>query len=231
MGRPRVHKLSGGPRGASARPRTDEVPWWTIAPLHGVAPGASDPALAGPLDAAGQEALAARRLGYLARLATSVRTVGDAGLFTAVGETLRSLGLQGLVAMAEPDGAALVVKALFLGEAGTAEVERVLGEKVVGARIPLEDATPYRTVLETRSSARVDGTIWWARLASPGLGPEEASAIARLIGLGDAVLAPIVAGQKPVGVLTVWAASLDDADVSTLEIVANLLGSAVGRAA
>lgn len=227
MSRPRVRKLSGGPRPGSSRPAAHPAEWWKHVPLDRLAPRKGSNGWAGSLDATVEEARAARRLGYLASLATGTQGATDDVVFAALVSALRSLGINGNVAVLEPDGQVLVVKALALPCAATAEVERVLGEAVVGARIDLAEAAPYRAVAQEGRPARLDAPLWWARLAAHALGAEEAGAIAGLVQLGEVALAPIAAGGEVFGVLTVWASSLTDADLSTAEILGRIAGAAL----
>ena len=81
--------------------------------------------------------------------------------------------------------------------------------------------------MESGRTARVDAPLWWARLAVPGLGPREAEALAHLMDLGDAVLGPITAGDEALGILTVRASNLSDADLALAEILGRVAGVAL----
>lgn len=115
----------------------------------------------------------------------------------------RTLGLNGHLDFLDPGGSGLVIRSVVLDCAGLAEVERVLGRAVVGARIGLDTPTPDRRVAQTRRAARVGAPLWWARPLAPSLCLLEPEAIAGLVRLGEVTVVPVVAGGRTLGVLTV----------------------------
>jgi hypothetical protein len=157
-----------------------------------------------------------------------MQTAADqAGVFVAAGAALERLGLNAHLATFEPGGVALVVRTVVLPWAGLAEVERILGRPLVGAPIDLEGSPPDRTVVRDGVVARADGPSWWAQLGARPLGDDERRAVGGLIRLGDVVLAPIAAGPRVLGVLTIWSATLSPADASTAELLGRVAGGAL----
>jgi hypothetical protein len=228
MSRPRVRKVSTGPRGGSSRPRAGGGAWWTHAQTRRVAPTGVLGQGFGPPDHRADEARTSRRLELVAGLVGAAQVAHDEdAVMVALVTCLRGLGLNGYAALLADEGSALVGRMLTVSATGAAEIERLVGRAVVGARIALSDAPPYQAALESGRAARVDAPLWWARLAVPGLGQREAEAVARLMELGDVVLAPIAAGDEVLGVVTVWAAGLDSADVALAEILGRVAGVAL----
>lgn len=231
MGRPRVHALSSGPRaGSSRREANGHGPWWGRAPR----PSTGTTAMRGfglP-DHRADEARTSRRMELVAAFSDALRgTQDEARVMGVLGEILRGLGLNGYVALLGEDRSFLVGRMVAVSAAGAAEMERLLGHALIGARIELAEAPPYRAAVAGAKVERIDAPVWWARLALPRLGRMEADAVARLVEMGDVVLAPIRIGDDVRGVLTVWANNLDDADVAVAEILGRVLGGAfVGRA-
>jgi hypothetical protein len=168
-------------------------------------------------------------MGTLARAAAAAQAAPDeGGVLAAVGAALFALGLNGHLAVLEPGGACLVVRTVVLPWSGLAQVERVLGHPGVGARIALGPATPYRTAVRGDRAVRVAEPLAWAMLAAPDLGRDEARGIGALIRAGEVVLAPLTAGGEALGVLTVWASALGEADLATAEILGRIAGGALG---
>ena len=228
MSQPRVRSLSAGPRRGTARPILPAGPWWTRGPRP--SSPHSGPAGAAPRPVAwlGEVGRADRHEATLAGAADAMQTaVDEAGVFAAASAALERLGLNAHLATLEPGGAALVVRTVVLPQAAAAEVERILGRPLVGARIDLDVPTPYQTVVRDGRVARVDAPLWWVRLAALPIGRAEADAVAALIRLGDVVLAPIAAGPPVLGVLTIWSATLGEADASTAELLGRMLGGAL----
>jgi hypothetical protein len=225
MSRPRVRRLSTGPRAGSARPEVGGVAWWTRAQARRVQTGGVLGQGLGPPDHRADEARTSRRLELVAGLVGAAQVASDEdAVMAALATCLRGLGLNGYVATLAADGGALVGRMLAVSASGAAEVERLVGRAVVGARMDLADAPPYLAAMEGRRATRVDTPLWWARLASPGLGPREAEAVARVMEMGDVVLAPIAAGHEAIGVLTVWAIRMDESDLALAEILGRIVG-------
>lgn len=226
MSRPRVRTLSGGRRAAAAR-SPSLAAWWTRTRRPGVGSSSRTVGGLGPPDHAADEARTFGRLAFVAALVDATQLAPDQdAVWAALRTALRGLGLNGYGSLLADGGAFLVGGTLAVSAAGAAELERVVARAPEGARIGVAGATPYRAVLETGQTVRVEAPQRWARLALPSLGEQEARAVAGLIELGDAVLAPIAAGDDVFGVLTVWAPRLSEADVA----LAGILGRVVGVA-
>jgi hypothetical protein len=168
-------------------------------------------------------------MGTLARAAAATQGAADEeGVLAAVGAALFALGLNGHLALVAPGSACLVVRTVVLPWSGLAQVERLLGHPGVGARIDAGPATPYGAALGADRAARVEEPLALALLAAPGLRRDEARAIGTLIRAGEVALAPLTAGGEALGVLTVWASALSEADLSTAETLGRLAGGALG---
>jgi hypothetical protein len=228
MSRPRVRRVSTGPRAGSSRPSGGGTAWWTHAQPRRVGPTDTLGRSFGPPDHAADEARTSRRLELVAGLVSAVQLAPDEeAVMAALANALRDLGLNGYASVLAGDRASLVGRMLAVSASGAAEIERLAGRALVGARIELADATPYLAAMGSGRAVRVDAPLWWARLAAPGLGQRQAEAVARLIELREVALAPIAAGDEVLGVLTVWAVRLDDADVALTEILGRVAGVAL----
>jgi hypothetical protein len=205
----------------------DARPWWVrSAPVPAVG---GPPAAARSPEALAERGRAAGRLGTLARAAAAAQAANDEeDALAAVGAALFALGLNGHLALVEPGGTFLVVRAVVLPRAGLAQVERVLGHPVVGTRVDLAPTTPYRMAVDENRAVRLEEPLAWAILAAPGLGRDEALGIGALIRAGEVVLAPLTARGEALGVLTVWASALSEADLATAEILGRIAGGALG---
>jgi hypothetical protein len=168
-----------------------------------------------------------RRLDALAEVASEAWDACDEdALFDAIASGCARLGLNAHLAIADVDGACLVVRRIILA-AGGEEVERILGGTALGRRIPLDLPTPYLAVFRDGAVERVVAPLLWVRLAVPALDQEEAMAFARMIQMGAVVLAPVTDGETTLGVLTVWTPAVAEANLSGAQMLGRIAGGAL----
>ena len=201
--------------------------WWTWPVQHGVlAPRPGYRTLVAAA-AANDEKTRVRRLDTLAEVASNAwAAVDEDAIYDAIGTGCARLGLNAHIGIADATGAFLVVRRIIL-PAGGEEVERILGGTALGRRIDLDVPTPYRRVFRDGAVERMVAPLLWVRLAVPTLGQDEAIAVARLIQMGAVALAPIAADGGTLGVLTVWAPTLEAADLSIAQMLGRIAGGAL----
>ena len=170
------------------------------------------------------------QLGALAIVAAALQSAADEHeLFEAVAAAVALRGLSGHLALLDPSGAFLVVRAAMLPWAHQAELERMHGGPMVGTRIDLGSGTAHGSVVHGQSSMHAPEPLDWVLGAALGTTPTEADAIAAFVGLGEALLVPVTNGRDVFGVLTVWARALTRADRALCEILGRLTGGALSE--
>jgi hypothetical protein len=170
----------------------------------------------------------ATRLGTIAAAAAVVQRAADEHeVFAAVAEAIERHGLSGHVAALDPTGRFLEIRRTAMPWAHQAELERLHGGTMVGARIAVAAGSAHWTVVHQRCPMHAPEPLAWALAAAPGIGPAEADAIGAYIGLGEALLVPITDERDVFGVLTLWASGLTPSDRSLVEILGRLAGGAL----
>jgi PAS domain S-box-containing protein len=125
----------------------------------------------------------------------------SAALYTLVCDTLRACGLFALIARLDPDGA-LRITATSLTRPMIAAVEALIGDQLLGSALPA--IGPYKEALATREPCvEEDGTAFLALLL-PEMDAELRDALAQRAEIERGVVAPIIAEDMVVSLLTVW---------------------------
>jgi hypothetical protein len=208
-----------GPGSATGAGAPDLRPWWAMSPPR-----------AGWVDA-GASPTPEREADHLDAIASTAAALqlapDERGVFDALGAAVELRGLSGHVSIVDRAAGSLEIRATTLPWAHQAELERLHGAPMVGARIPLDPGAAHRAVVHGGSSMHAPEALAWVLGAAPGVGPAEAASIGAFVGLGEALLVPITDGREVAGVLTVWAPMLTRSDRAFCEIIGRIAGGAL----
>jgi hypothetical protein len=209
-----------GPGSATGAGAPDRRPWWAMGAPR---PGKVVAVVASPL--AEREA---DRLDAIASAAAAVQQAPDArGVFDAIEAAVERRGLSGHVATLDQTGTFLVIRGTMLPWAHQAQLERIHGAPMVGARIDLGPTTAHRAVVRDGASMHAPAALAWVLGVTPDVVPAEIDAISAFVGLGEVLLVPITDGREVSGVLTVWAPAVTRSERAFSEIVGRLAGGAL----
>ncbi|MFQ5857709.1 MAG: GAF domain-containing protein [Anaerolineae bacterium] len=155
----------------------------------------------------------------------------EAEVMHGVVRQLEALGLRGAISRLDDEGRTLVIRALaFPNQKALAVLERLTGLNALGFTFPVQRVEAYRHVVATGEALFVSDS---ARVIAQ-LVPESARGLMEKIlsvfGSQQSVFAPIHAGGRVVGVLTVSARTLDEADQAVAEVFAAQVGAALENA-
>ena len=170
----------------------------------------------------------ASRLDMVAAAAAVIQRASDEHeVFAAVAEAIELHGLSGHLAALDPTGLFLTVHRASLPWAHQAELERLHGGPMVGARIEIGTGGAHWSVLHQRCSMHAPEPLGWVLGAAADIGPADSDAIAAFVGLGEALLVPITDERDVFGVLTLWAPTLGSSDRMFAEILGRIAGGAL----
>ena len=216
----RSHARARGPGSATGAGAPDLRPWWS----KKSAPRPDRMVVTVP-PAVERETT---RLATIARAAAGIQRAADEHeVFAAVADAIERHGLSGHVASLDATGQFLEIRRTAMPWAHQAELERIHGGAMVGARIGVAAGGAHWTVVHQRCPMHAPEPLAWALAAAPGIGPVEADAIGAYVGLGEALLVPITDERDVFGVLTLWASSLTPSDRALAEILGRLAGGAL----
>jgi PAS domain S-box-containing protein len=167
----------------------------------------------------------------LSRTAAGVQSLLDPDrIFEAIGDELRDQDLSCFFGLLEDSGGKVVLRHTNLSPETIRHVEAVLGAPMLGHEFG-SDASPHiqavvrdaKTTLD-RNFAHVIGEIF--------LGPaeKELPRLVELLRAHEAISAPLLAGCRVLGILTVWSERLTEEDLPSISVLAQQAAVALERA-
>ncbi len=174
---------------------------------------------------------AQERLVALSRTAAKVQSVLDPDrVFETMGGELASMGIRCFFGLLDNAQGEVVVAYTNLGQSALRVVERFLGAGMEGLRFRL-DSSPYLQAVLDEGRALFDhqpAESMREILSSPlkAVAPQ----IAGVLQARKAISAPLLSGERTVGILTVWSDDLTEEDVPAVSILAQQAAMAIEHA-
>jgi len=151
-------------------------------------------------------------------------------VFAAAAAQLRAIGVASAVLLAEDDGEHLRVAHACGTRSEVGDVETLLGTRLVGLRVRTDRDHAYWKPTHERAAVFVEGAEQLAASVDPPPPSEAIAACGSAPGIGRFILAPLIAEDHLLGVLSVHADHLAPRDVPAMRAFANQVGAALRRA-
>ncbi len=174
---------------------------------------------------------AQERLLALSRTAAKVQSVLDPDrVFETMGGELANLGVSCFFGLLDNAQGELVVAYTNVGKSALRVVERLIRPGEEGMRFSL-DSSPYLQAVLEEGRALFDGQPAESiREILPSPLKALAPRIARVLKARTAISAPLLSGERTLGILTVWSDDLTEEDVPAVSIFAQQAAMAIENA-
>lgn len=161
----------------------------------------------------------------VARRATST----EADVLRAVSEELRQLKLIGAVLLLDDQGY-LVVRSRVLSPVVDLALRRLTGIEIIGFRFDPSNAPDFEAALERGEPIFItDRKTNIARILPDGLGPVLPTILRLVGGNSPSILAPLMVSDRPLGIITVNASWLSEADLPLVTSLADHVAIALSH--
>ena len=142
-------------------------------------------------------------------------------VYRAVGDQVLGLGFQATIATLTDDRAHLAFSYLTFKPALVRAAEKLMGLSMRDFRFPLLPGGLYQQVITEGETIFSESSVEFMTEALPGSLRPLAGRLATLLGLEQAIYAPLMVGGERYGLLTVIGAGLTEADVPAVTTFAN----------
>lgn len=154
-------------------------------------------------------------------------------LVQALGQALKRLGMNCLIALLEPETHSLVVHYLSIEPSALARLDELVGDQVIGLHLPRRQFGIYDQLIECQHPLYVtDGMSVIAPLL-PGLSPSALERAGGLVGVtpdSRAAYLRMSVGEGVQGVMSVWGEDLWESDLPALSVFAGQAATALDNA-
>ena len=214
-----------------ARDRADEYRWLetSINPIAQAGGAASLQIMARDVSDRVQNERMIASLNAAAQVVQRAAVTPD-GVLESVVSQLRSLDLAVAVGLLEEDGRSVRFARIAGPEAALSTAERLTGISTEDATIPVEDVHAFRRAVHAREVANVSVDEAFIAEVLPAPVKGLARAVVRLLPRLRAVIAPLVADDRVLGVLAVAGESLRAASVPAIALFASQTSIALRNA-
>jgi len=181
----------------------------------------------------GMDALqrAQERLLALSRTAVKVQSVLEPDrVFETIGDELRTLGLNCLFGLVDDRGDEVILRHINVGPKVLRAVETLGGMTARGFRFSVDASPLVRAVIREGVALLDDEVVESARQVLPPPLKVVASRVTDLLQAHRAISAPLLAGERTLGVLTVWSDDLTEEDLPAISVFAQQAAMAIENA-
>jgi PAS domain S-box-containing protein/putative nucleotidyltransferase with HDIG domain len=181
----------------------------------------------------GMDALqrAQERLLALSRTAAKVQSVLEPDrIFETIGDELRTLGLSCLFGLVDDRGDEVILRHINVGPKVLRAAETLGGMTARGFRFSVDASPLVRAVTREGVALLDDEVVESARQVLPPPLKVIASRVTDLLQAHRAISAPLLAGERTLGILTVWSDDLTEDDVPAISLFAQQAAMAIENA-
>jgi PAS domain S-box-containing protein len=148
----------------------------------------------------------------------------------AVGDAFRDLGFSYAVLVLDESGARLTVPYLSYNRSIIQQAERLVGLKLETISIPIEQVEALRRVVTERQAVFLEDASAVVEIALPGRVKRFSRQIVELLGIPRSISAPLVLGDRVIGVLSVQSNDLTERDRPAIAAFAHQMSAAWHKA-
>ena len=148
----------------------------------------------------------------------------------AVGDAFRELGFSYLVLVFDESGSRLMVTYISYDRRMLLDASRLVGLKLEDFSFPLEDVEVYRRVVKSKQAVFIEDASSVVEQVLPPHVKRFSKQIVEMIGLPQSISAPLVLGDRVIGVLSVLSNDLTERDRPSIAVFAHQMSAAWHKA-
>lgn len=167
----------------------------------------------------------------LGQVASRIDTAPDPdGVMITLGEELKKLGVQCVIALKESDSRDLFVQYVSLGSKSLSMFETLLGTQLRSFRLKPEGFLYYKEVIENKRPVFTFDPMDTVPLAFPDVSPSLIKRGAKLAKVNKdtkAVYLPLISEERVLGTMWMWGNNLEESDLPAASIFASQVAVAL----